>query len=189
MAAGISDENAAAGMSAEVGGDWSHPGQNPMLTGWQKAFASGASFATGQVADSMSDFENFLKAGLNGSPPSIASTVGVFATLTPVGPEVRETSIVEKVIAETLAGKGNILSTFKLSADEAIEAGLSFLGVRDGYKELGVGVYRSNDGMRQFRIDNGSLTGAHRPGVPHVHLELFRSDGKQMVNNHIPFED
>jgi filamentous hemagglutinin len=56
-------------------------------------------------------------------------------------------------------------------------------------KELGVGVYRSNDGMRQFRIDNGSLTGAHRQGVPHVHLELFRSDGKQMVNNHIPFED
>jgi hypothetical protein len=51
----------------------------------------------------------------------------------------------------------------------------------------GSGVFRSADGTRQFWIDNGSITGAHSPGVPHVHLETIAPGSKvPVVNNHIP---
>jgi hypothetical protein len=98
-------------------------------------------------------------------------------------------SNVERVIAETTAGKGNITSTFTLSSSDALEAGQQFLG--EGYTELGQpgsGVFRSADELRQFRIDPGSLLGEHGPGIPHFHLETFESGATvPSVNNHIPF--
>ena len=72
-----------------------------------------------------------------------------------------------------------------------LKAGEKFVG--SGYKEIGKpgsGVFRSADGTRQFRIDNGSLTGNHKPGVPHGHLEVYKPGAtKPTVNNHIPFFD
>ncbi len=84
MAAGISDENAATGMSAEGSGDWAHPGQNPTYTEGQKDAAAGGAYIIGQIADTMSDFESFANSELNGETPSVSSTFGVFTTLTPV---------------------------------------------------------------------------------------------------------
>lgn len=58
-----------------------------------------------------------------------------------------------------------------MTSDEALAAGLKFLGT--GYKEIGKsgsGVYHSADGTKEFRIDSGSIDGAHAPGVPHVHF-------------------
>jgi hypothetical protein len=43
-------------------------------------------------------------------------------------------SNIDTVIAETLAGKGNITSSVKLSADELLNAGEQFLG--SGYREI-----------------------------------------------------
>ncbi len=101
---------------------------------------------------------------------------------------MREASVAEKVLAETFKGKWNIVSVFTLNTDEVIKAGLNFLG--KGYNELKSGVYRSADGLRQFRIDNGSLTGAHRPNIPHVYFELYAPGAnKPYVNNHVPFHD
>ncbi len=101
------------------------------------------------------------------------------------------TSNVDNVIAETLAGKGNITSSVKLSTDELLNAGEQFLG--NGYKEIGKsgsGVFRSADDLRQFRIDDNSLLGNHAPGVPHGHLETYAPGAtKPTVNNHIPFID
>ncbi|MDO9160954.1 MAG: RHS repeat-associated core domain-containing protein, partial [Methylococcaceae bacterium] len=101
------------------------------------------------------------------------------------------TSNVDNVIAETLAGKGNIKSSVKLSADELLNAGEQFLG--NGYREVGKfgsGVFRSADDLRQFRIDDNSLLGNHAPGVPHGHLESYAPGAaKPTVNNHIPFID
>ena len=100
-------------------------------------------------------------------------------------------SKVDDVIAETISGTGNISSQHTLSADELLEAGEQFIG--PGYKEIGKpgsGVFRSEDGTRQFRIDNNSLDGNHAPGVPHGHLEVYDSGAtKPKTNNHIPFED
>jgi RHS repeat-associated protein len=85
-------------------------------------------------------------------------------------------------------GKGSIVSNHPITADEALKAAQKFLG--DGYRELGQGrgVFRSADGLRQFRMDPDSLQGNHWPDVPHVHFEIFDSPGakKAVVNNHVP---
>ncbi|GHU22432.1 hypothetical protein AGMMS50243_21990 [Betaproteobacteria bacterium] len=98
---------------------------------------------------------------------------------------------VDAVIAETLAGRGNITSAATLSADELLQAGTNFL--RPGYREIGKpgsGVFRSADRARQFRIDGGSLTGSHAPRVPHEHLEIYAPGAaKPITNNHISFRD
>ena len=100
-------------------------------------------------------------------------------------------SVIDDVMAETRAGAGNLTSKYSLTADEALTAGERWVG--SGYTELGKpgsGVFRSADGTRQFRIDNGSITGAHSPGVPHVHLETISPGSKVPVaNNHIPFTE
>lgn len=109
-----------------------------------------------------------------------------------VGPgSMNGVSKVSAVIAETMAGKGNFVSSLMVKADELLAAGLRFLG--QGYQEIGQpgsGVFRSADGLRQFRIDSNSLTGSHAPGVPHGHLEIYRPGAaRPSVNNHIPFQD
>ena len=97
---------------------------------------------------------------------------------------------VDKVIVEALAGKGNLTSKLKLTADEALQAGEKWVG--KGYKErkVGSGVFVSADGQRQFRMDNNSILGNHAPDVPHVHLETLAPGQKYPIaNNHIPFHD
>jgi hypothetical protein len=96
---------------------------------------------------------------------------------------------VDGVIGETLNGAKNITSQFTLTADEALRAGEKWVG--QGYKEIGAagdGVFRSADGLRQFRMDKTSLAGAHLPNVPHIHFEgLAEGTSKVKVNNHVPF--
>ena len=104
----------------------------------------------------------------------------------------RGTSVVDDVLAETAgATQRNLTSSYTLSADEALAAGQRWVG--EGYTELGKpgsGVFRSADGLRQFRIDGNSLMGNHAPGVPHVHLETYAPGARvPTVNNHIPFLD
>ncbi|GGO43908.1 hypothetical protein GCM10012287_08200 [Streptomyces daqingensis] len=76
-------------------------------------------------------------------------------------------------VSETRNGKGSIVSKYPMTSDEAMTAGKDFLG--EGYRELGQnrGVFRSADGLRQFRMDQGSIAGNHWPDVPHVHFEIF----------------
>ncbi|MCF3145143.1 putative T7SS-secreted protein [Streptomyces platensis] len=91
-------------------------------------------------------------------------------------------------LPETRAGKGSIVSQHPMTPDEALKAGKQFLG--DDYKEMGRnrGVFRSADGLRQFRMDPDSLAGGHWPHVPHVHFQIFEKPGdkKSIVNNHVP---
>ncbi len=95
----------------------------------------------------------------------------------------------DAVIRETFMRNGNFTSKYVLSAEEALEAGMKYLG--SGYKELGNparGVFRSMDGLRQFRIDNGSLMGNHRPFYSHIHYERFEIGSKYgTANNHVRF--
>lgn len=100
-------------------------------------------------------------------------------------------SKIDSVINETLSGKKNFTSSTTLTSDEALAAGLKFLGT--GYKEIGKpgsGVYHSADGTKEFRIDSGSIGGAHAPGVPHVHFGIKNPQtGKYISNNHVPYKD
>jgi hypothetical protein len=95
--------------------------------------------------------------------------------------------IIDSVIKETLETKGYYTSKYALTHNEALNAGLKFLGKE--YKELekpGTGIFRSSDGLRQFRIDSTSIAGKHSPDVPHFHLEVFEKGIKEpIVNNHI----
>ncbi|HYB81050.1 MAG TPA: RHS repeat-associated core domain-containing protein, partial [Mycobacterium sp.] len=92
------------------------------------------------------------------------------------------------VISETLAGVGNFTSRFVLSAEETLNGALDFLG--SGYREVASGVFRSSDGLRQFRMDNGSLTGAHGDIGPHVHFETYGPGAnKPASNNHVPLDE
>jgi Pretoxin HINT domain len=101
---------------------------------------------------------------------------------------VHNCGVVDDVIAETTAGGKNLTSKYVLTADEALTAGERWVG--PGYREIGKpgsGVFESSDGLRRFRIDSGSLAGAHKPGVPHVHLETVSPSNVVTTNNHIPF--
>jgi filamentous hemagglutinin len=78
---------------------------------------------------------------------------------------------VDQVINETLSGKKNFTSDMTLTTDEALSAGQKDLGPE--YREIGKpgsGGFHSADGTKEFHIDSGSISGAHAPGVPHVHF-------------------
>jgi len=98
---------------------------------------------------------------------------------------------VDQVINETLSGKKNFTSSMTLTTDEALSAGQKYLGPE--YREIGKpgsGVFHSADGTREFRIDSGSISGAHAPGVPHVHFGVKDPvTGKYISNNHVPYAD
>ncbi|MEH2294027.1 polymorphic toxin-type HINT domain-containing protein [Nostoc sp.] len=93
------------------------------------------------------------------------------------------------VINETINSKGQITSKYTIDANDALDTGISFLG--PGYTEIGrpgSGVFRSKDGLRQFRIDSNSIQGLHNPNVPHVHFETFSPTNTRIsiTNNHVP---
>jgi len=94
---------------------------------------------------------------------------------------------VNAIIKETV--NGSVLSKYRVSANEALESGIKFLG--PNYKQMGKsnsGVFRSADGTRGFRIDSTSLQGLHTPNFPHYHLEVYKPGAnKPYINNHIPF--
>lgn len=96
---------------------------------------------------------------------------------------------VDQVINETLSGKKNFTSSMTLTTDEALSAGQKYLG--PGYKEIGKpgsGVFHSADGTKEFRIDSGSISGAHAPEVPHVHFGVKDPvTGIYISNNHVPY--
>ncbi|WP_183140335.1 VENN motif pre-toxin domain-containing protein, partial [Pseudomonas syringae group genomosp. 3] len=98
---------------------------------------------------------------------------------------------VDQVINETLSGKKNFTSSMTLTTDEALSAGQKYLGPE--YREIGKpgsGVFHSADGTKEFRIDSGSISGAHAPGVPHVHFGIKDPvTGKYISNNHVPYAD
>jgi len=125
---------------------------------------------------------------------AVASATGLLSRLLPLSVAAntgaQTSSVVDDVLAETAsATQRNLTSSYTLSADEALAAGQRWVG--EGYVELGKpgsGVFRSADGLQQFRIDGNSLLGNHAPGVPHVHLETYAPGARvPSVNNHIPF--
>ncbi len=95
----------------------------------------------------------------------------------------------DDVIRETLSGSGDIRRVHRLSSTDALTTGEQFLG--PGYKQLGKpnsGVFRSADGLRQFKIDGGSLI---HPQGAHVSFEAFNVSqstnpyAEPYVNNHV----
>ncbi|VTS06511.1 polymorphic toxin-type HINT domain-containing protein [Tuwongella immobilis] len=99
---------------------------------------------------------------------------------------------INQVINETMqrTGPPNFTSRTRLTHNEALDAAAAHLAQGGApIVELGrpgSGVFRS--GVRQARIDEGSLTGAHGNIGPHIHLERLPYPGAPHANsnNHIP---
>jgi RHS repeat-associated protein len=75
-----------------------------------------------------------------------------------------------------------------LTVEEALRVGPKWLG--PGSREVvpGSGVFRSADGLRQFRFTTGDILGTHGKLGPHVHFEYFSSPFARtpIINYHIP---
>jgi hypothetical protein len=99
----------------------------------------------------------------------------------------------DAVIQETLNHRGrnpNLTSANTLDANDALAAGEKFLG--SNYRQMGPndsGVFRSQDGLRGFRIDPTSIQGLHTPHVPHTHFETFTPGNVRLTNNHVPIKN
>ncbi len=66
----------------------------------------------------------------------------------------------------------------QLPTDQALKLAIDYLG--PGYREVGRGTgrYVSADGLRQVRIGEGDITGAHGGG-PHLNLEKYTLDPRR----------
>jgi len=66
----------------------------------------------------------------------------------------------------------------QLPTDQALKLAIDYLG--PGYREVGHGTgrYVSADGLRQVRIGEGDITGAHGGG-PHINLEKYTPDPRR----------
>lgn len=70
---------------------------------------------------------------------------------------------------------------------QALTTGERFVG--SGYREIAPGVFRSADGLRQFRMTGRDLTPTHGKIGPHVHFQKFDAAGKELKNIHTPLLD
>ncbi len=55
-----------------------------------------------------------------------------------------------------------------------------------GYREIAPGVFRSADGLRQFRMTTRDLLPTHGDIGPHVHFEALDALGEVIENLHLP---
>ena len=81
-------------------------------------------------------------------------------------------------------GLGNIGRHLPMASRDALNHGIKWLGT--GYKEIAPGVFRSADGLRQFRMTAADLLGSHGKVGPHVHIEALDKFGKVIENLRLP---
>ncbi len=88
--------------------------------------------------------------------------------------------------ASLTRGLGNITAHSAVGAEAALGSAQKWLGA--GATEIAPGVFRSADGLRQFRMTASDLAGAHGAIGPHVHFEALDAVGKVTENLHVPIK-
>ena len=81
-------------------------------------------------------------------------------------------------------GWGNIGSHGPVDPTTALGGAEKWLG--QGYREIAPGVFRSADGLRQFRMTPRDLLPTRGNIGPHVHFEALDGAGKVIENLHLP---
>ena len=76
------------------------------------------------------------------------------------------------------------LVTKSRTANRGLAIAERFLG--KGYTEIAPGVYRSADGLRQFRMTTADILGTHGKIGPHFNFEILNSSGNVVKNYHMP---
>jgi hypothetical protein len=87
-------------------------------------------------------------------------------------------------IKKPITGMGNIGSHGPVSPSVALGSAERWLG--QGYREIAPGVFRSADGLRQFRMTTRDLLPTHGNIGPHVHFEALDALGRVIENLHLP---
>ena len=86
----------------------------------------------------------------------------------------------------TIADKSPTFAAMS-SHDALLRGAVRFLG--PDYGELAPGVFRSADGLRQFRMTTSDLMGAHGRIGPHVNFEALNPQGRVIENLHVPIRE
>jgi uncharacterized protein RhaS with RHS repeats len=160
----------------------------------------------GSLACAMQDIVGAVQAG-----PSMlwnglgrVASGGMWAAQTAVR-RTAQNPVVQEVGMEVLTGGMGIFVTLgrrtprvvqlvdgmTLKVDDALDAAADFLGA--GYKELAPGRFRSADGTRQVRMQDGDILGRHGSG-PHMNFEVWKPDPKRpgrevnVSNTHVELE-
>jgi len=130
--------------------------------------------AFGEIADGTNALIYLANGDKTNAALSLAAMVP-FAGITATG-----TKLVVKTVNLTAKAR---------KASQALRLAERILG--KGYKEIAPGVFRSADGLKQFRITSSDLAGKGMDGVPHVHIETFSPDNLNVPtkNYHIPIKD
>lgn len=89
--------------------------------------------------------------------------------------------VVGSVSVKTLQLTGKARTT-----EQGLMLGERFLG--KGYNEIAPGVFRSADGLRQFRMTNSDLLGKGFNDIAHIHFEKYYpfNLNTPYVNWHVP---
>ena len=78
----------------------------------------------------------------------------------------------QDVFVHNSCGGNNLIDGENMTTNQALSGADDFLGA--GYQEVAPGVFRSKDGLRQIRMTNSDITGAHGGG-PHMNFEIGKS--------------
>lgn len=78
---------------------------------------------------------------------------------------------------------GDIGSHGPVSPEVALRSAERWLGA--GYREIAPGVFRSADGLRQFRMTARDMLPTHGDIGPHVHFEALDAAGGVIENLHL----
>lgn len=102
------------------------------------------------------------------------------------GPALRHLVVDEtgSIGRRALNGLGNTGGHAAADAGTALASAERWLGA--GYQEIAPGVFRSADGLRQFRMTNADLLATHGTIGSHVHFEALDALGRVIENLHLP---
>jgi hypothetical protein len=160
-------------------------GSENWINVWEGRDRSGADLSGGQraweAAIGVAKYAQavILVSGVKGS------LGGRGAKVNPAAPRGGEPATAVAASRTTARGFGNIGSHGPVDPATALSGAEKFLG--PGYKEIAPGVFRSADGLRQFRMTPRDLLPTHGKIGPHVHFEIPNPRGGPPLENfHLP---
>ncbi len=87
------------------------------------------------------------------------------------------------LVSDTRGALGDV-GHAPVDARVVLDSATRWLG--SGYREIAPGVYRSADGLRQFRMTASDLTPTHGNIGSHAHFESLDASGDVLENLHVP---
>ena len=175
-----------------------------LVPGGEDVVSSVSGYSPSQ--DRMLSTKERVEAGLRGGGQILlTAATGGSAAIEKAGASAAVEGAEGRIAATTAANKGPALARVR-SANPTPSRGLGDIGshgpvdpttalsgaekwLGQGYREIAPGVFRSSDGLRQFRMTSRDLLPTHGNIGPHVHFESPNpSGGPPLENLHLPIK-